>query len=218
MIYASPANLSTEIQTNTYEIKLTGTALVTPPPSQGANLNLYPGPNTYQKQFPTSGQTTSEAYPSISSISTSVPTSSSPDENLLSPTAENFLISPSLLPTVTETLSTQTPIIYTKMVASNPATVKLASGTPQFIELFAFWCPICRSMAPVVNVLEQKYSGRVRFIYLDIDNPANDVIKQTLGFKSPPQFFLIGGQGNVLNQWEGYVIEADLEAALFAMQ
>jgi thiol-disulfide isomerase/thioredoxin len=216
VIYAPTTNPSTEVPIITDAIKLTGTAFVTSTPSPDGSL--YPEPNTDQIQNPTSSQTTPEAYPPISPVSTSAPTLSSPDENLLTPSGENPLVSPSISPMITENGYTQTPIINTELVASDPATVKLASGEPQFIELFAFWCPICRSMAPIMHLLEQKFSGKVRFIFLDIDNPANDAFKRTLGFKSPPQFFLIDGQGNTLNQWNGYVSEEELEVALSTLK
>jgi hypothetical protein len=68
-------------------------------------------------------------------------------------------------------------------------------------------------MAPIVHGLEAEYFDKVNFVYLDIDDPANENIKQQLGFRYQPQFFLIDGQGNILQQWVGAVPEADFRSS-----
>ncbi len=60
-------------------------------------------------------------------------------------------------------------------------------------------------MAPIVHGLEAEYHGQVKFAYLDIDNPANQDFMRQLGFRYQPQFFLIDGAGNILQQWAGIV-------------
>ena len=69
-------------------------------------------------------------------------------------------------------------------------------------------------MAPIVHGLEVEYYGQVNFAYLDIDDPANESFKQQLGFRYQPQFFLIDGQGNIIQQWVGSVSAADLRSSL----
>jgi len=69
-------------------------------------------------------------------------------------------------------------------------------------------------MAPLVQGLEREYSGQVNFVYLDIDDPANDAFKQQLRFRSEPHFFLLDARGRVLNQWVGYVSVSELRRAL----
>ena len=196
--------------------KITQTTFVSFTPT--LSNKVYPGPETTQIQNPTSAPTLPEAYPPVSPKSTPIPTLPVLNENLLSPTVESSAAITPLAPSATENQLTKTPIIITELVATDPSTVNLVSGQPLFIELFAFWCPICRSMAPIVHRLEIKYSAKIRFVYLDIDNSANDAVKLTLGYKSPPQLFLLDGQGNILNQWNGYVSEEELEAALTALR
>jgi thiol-disulfide isomerase/thioredoxin len=89
--------------------------------------------------------------------------------------------------------------------ASDPRTVKLASGKPQLIEFFAFWSGPSQAMAPIVHPLEQSYSDRMNFLFLDIDDPANKAFKTKLGFRFEPHFFLLDSQGNIMKQWVGYV-------------
>lgn len=113
--------------------------------------------------------------------------------------------------------ATSTAIVRTGLRATDPKLVQLASGKYQFIEFFAFWCPTCKSMAPVINGLEWKYQDRISFIYLDIDDPANKSFKNTLGYKYQPHFFLVDGQGKIINQWLGYVSVENFEAVLIPL-
>ena len=68
-------------------------------------------------------------------------------------------------------------------------------------------------MAPIVHGLEVEYFGKINFVYLDVDDPANaDFLKQ-LGYRYQPHFMLIDGHGSVLQQWLGIVAEGDFRAA-----
>ena len=71
-------------------------------------------------------------------------------------------------------------------------------------------------MAPVVHGLEARYSDRIDFVYLDIDDPRTAPFKSQLGYLVQPHFFMLDGQGEILQQWVGMVSEPDLEAALLA--
>jgi hypothetical protein len=69
-------------------------------------------------------------------------------------------------------------------------------------------------MAPIVHGLEAQYQDRMRFIYLDIDDSANQTYKKELGFRYQPHIFLLDAEGNVLSQWVGPVSKDDLETAI----
>ena len=69
-------------------------------------------------------------------------------------------------------------------------------------------------MAPVVHGLEAKYWQQANFVYLDVDDPRTSSFKQQLGYRLQPHFYLLDGQGNILQQWIGVVDGAVLEAAL----
>jgi hypothetical protein len=71
-------------------------------------------------------------------------------------------------------------------------------------------------VAPIVHGLEAKYTNQINFVYLDIDDPANEPFKQALGYRYQPHFFLLDEQGNVLGQWLGPVTGQELEAAFTA--
>jgi len=100
--------------------------------------------------------------------------------------------------------------------ASDPQTVVLASGRMQLVEFFAYWCAVCKAMAPTVHGLENAYAGQMDFIYLDRDDPATLALQEQLGYIYQPHFFLIDGNGVVLAQWRGYVDGQELQSALVA--
>ena len=68
-------------------------------------------------------------------------------------------------------------------------------------------------MAPIVHGLEAEYADRMNFVFLDVDDKANSDILSFLGFVSQPQFFLVDGQGNILQQWVGPVSTEDFKSA-----
>ncbi len=71
-------------------------------------------------------------------------------------------------------------------------------------------------MAPVVHGLEDEYFTRMKFSYLDIDDPRNDPFKSALGFRYQPHFLLLDGNGNILEQWVGSVSAENFRAAFEA--
>ena len=65
----------------------------------------------------------------------------------------------------------------------------------------------------MVHGLEARYADRIQFAYLDIDDPRTADLKAALGYRVQPHFFLLDGDGNVLNQWLGFVTEEDFVSA-----
>jgi hypothetical protein len=72
-------------------------------------------------------------------------------------------------------------------------------------------------MAPIVHGLELEYYGQINFVYLDVDDPRNDQFKRALSYRVQPHFFLLDGDGNILNQWLGRVSSEDLKEAFDAV-
>jgi hypothetical protein len=68
-------------------------------------------------------------------------------------------------------------------------------------------------MGPIVHGLENDYYGEIKFVYLDVDDPENDQLKRTLGYRVQPHFFLLDPDGNVIQQWFGRVSRDDFALA-----
>lgn len=66
-------------------------------------------------------------------------------------------------------------------------------------------------MAPMVHGLEAKYFGRIRFSYLDADDPRTRDFQRALGFYYQPEIYLLDVDGTVLQKWVGYTTEEELE-------
>lgn len=64
--------------------------------------------------------------------------------------------------------------------------------------------------------LEAEYSGKVKFVYLDVDDARNDDFKRVLNFRYQPHLFLLDADGNILQQWVGAITADDLRPALDA--
>lgn len=67
-------------------------------------------------------------------------------------------------------------------------------------------------MAPMVHGLEAKYSGRIRFVYLDADDARTRDFQRALGFRYQPEFYLLDANGRVLRKWIGLVSDGQFEA------
>ena len=67
-------------------------------------------------------------------------------------------------------------------------------------------------MAPVVHGLEAKYYGKIRFSYLDADDPNTQEFQRALGFAYQPEVYLLDGDGNLLKKWVGFTPQEEFEA------
>jgi thioredoxin-like negative regulator of GroEL len=68
-------------------------------------------------------------------------------------------------------------------------------------------------MAPMVHGLEAEYFGRIKFAFLDADDPNTDTFQRSLGFAYQPELYLLDANGKVLKKFIGYVSETDLRNA-----
>ncbi len=157
--------------------------------SQAANLT----PSLTASSVPASGGTSTPTAIATVPVEPTV----TPQPTFTSPPTETE--QPTLTPTPTAIS------LRTDLEATDPKTVKLASGKVQLVEFFAFWCGTCRAMAPILNELEAEYASQVNFIYLDIDDPATADFKSELHFRLQPHFFLLDRDGKVLKQWQDFV-------------
>ena len=67
-------------------------------------------------------------------------------------------------------------------------------------------------MAPMVHGLEANYFRKIKFAYLDADDPQTADFQHALGFHYQPEVYLLDANGNVLQKWVGYTSEEELES------
>ena len=178
----------------------TTTVFVNPYP--GATVGLPTSPSS--SLLPTFTPTTANPYPYPTSAQpTKVPQSTQTQQQTVTPTITSTLV-PTPIPTTEDV----------DFHLTDPQTVNLSCGKLQLVEFFAYWCGTCRSMAPLLNELESKYSTQMNFVFLDIDDPETEIFKEKLGYKWQPHFFLISESGEILKQWVGYVPIQEIETAI----
>ena len=60
-------------------------------------------------------------------------------------------------------------------------------------------------MRPIVHGLEDKYSAKIDFVYLDVDDSATTAAKRKLGYRVQPDYYLLDADGKVIQRWIGSV-------------
>jgi len=173
----------------------------------GSDQYPFPGQENANQPYPGPIETTADQNLSTPTVTQT----SSPKSTAQTTLTPNVSTSPS--PTNTRIPIELPDWIASGIEASDPATVELSSGSFQFIEFFAYWCGICLALAPEIHTLETHYGNRINFIYLDVDDPANDTFKQQLNYRQQPQFYLLDGEGKVIGEWRGTVSFDELVSA-----
>lgn len=98
----------------------------------------------------------------------------------------------------------------TSMMGSGPEMNISKASTPQFMELFAQWCPPCKQMKPILDDLEKTYKDKVKFMRVDIDkNP--DTAKKFKVDAIPVQLFF-DKDGKLLFKHVGFYSKAEIIA------
>lgn len=64
-------------------------------------------------------------------------------------------------------------------------------------------------MAPMVHGLEAEYFGKVKFTYLDADDPNTDIFQKQLGFYYQPEFYFLDANGNLIKKLIGFISEEE---------
>lgn len=98
----------------------------------------------------------------------------------------------------------------------DPEALVGATGNPQLVEFFTYWCPTCRALRPMVHGLEAEYWGQVDFVYIDREAEDNQTVTRRFGVRSQPILVLLDPEGNELERWFGYVSEEELRAGIDA--
>lgn len=78
----------------------------------------------------------------------------------------------------------QPPSIIQPVQAQSPT----AQDKPILVQIHADWCPACKTLAPIVTSLQQRYQGRANFVILDVTDrgktQASEAKARELGLSS----------------------------------
>lgn len=66
--------------------------------------------------------------------------------------------------------------------------VVLRSSQPVLVDFWAAWCPPCRTLAPIVEAVANRYAGHVRVAKLNVDD--NPFVAQRYHIQAIPTLIL----------------------------
>lgn len=87
------------------------------------------------------------------------------------------------------------------------------SSKPVVLDVYASWCGPCQQMMPIVEELEQEFSGKYKFAKLNVDE-ARDISIQ-YGVISVPTFLFLQN-GKVKGKEVGYMSKETLQEKIAA--
>ena len=84
----------------------------------------------------------------------------------------------------------------------------LESEQPTFVDFWASWCGPCRMIGPVFEELSGQYSGKVKFVKVNVDE--NPKTPANYGVRGIPTLIMFK-DGKIVEQVVGAVPKAQLE-------
>lgn len=102
--------------------------------------------------------------------------------------------------------------------AALPIDVALSNDRPTLIEFYADWCKVCQGMAKDTMSLQQKYSDRLNFVMLNVDNTKWLPELTKYRVDGIPRFIFLDPNNQVIGDAVGEIprsiMAANLEAAI----
>jgi thioredoxin 1 len=80
-----------------------------------------------------------------------------------------------------------------------------------FIDFFAEWCMPCLMMAPIVEEVSEKFSGKIKFAKVNVGE--NESLARKFNVNSIPNFVLLK-DGKVIENFVGAMEAEELESKL----
>ena len=66
---------------------------------------------------------------------------------------------------------------------------KYEGTKPAIIDFYAYWCPPCRQLSPLVEEIAQEYSGKI--VVYKVDTDKEKILAQSLGISGLPTLLFI---------------------------
>jgi thioredoxin 1 len=101
--------------------------------------------------------------------------------------------------------------ISVEVTDKNFETEVIQSSTPVLVDFWAVWCGPCKMIAPAIEEMASKFSGRVKVAKMDVDS--NQATATQYGIRSIPTLLIFKG-GKVVDQVVGAVPKAEIEKRL----
>lgn len=95
----------------------------------------------------------------------------------------------------------------------NFETEVIKSDLPVLVDFWAPWCGPCQMMAPILEQLAQKLSGKLKVVKVDTDEAPNQTLAIDYNIRSIPNMKLFVA-GKVVKEFVGYRSGEQLEAEL----
>jgi thiol-disulfide isomerase/thioredoxin len=89
------------------------------------------------------------------------------------------------------------PAIELKDLDGRPIDPRTLAGRPVVVEMWATWCPPCRSTMAWLNTLQKQYGDRATIVAIAVDSKADDVRKIAAALK--PNYRIVMGTPEVVN-------------------
>lgn len=75
------------------------------------------------------------------------------------------------------------------------------NGLPSVIDFYATWCGPCQQISPLFHQLEEKYSGKVNFVSVDVDADSETAMKYAV--EAMPTFVFLDADGKEVDRLVG---------------
>jgi len=90
----------------------------------------------------------------------------------------------------------------------------LINGRPTVVEFYADWCEVCKTMAPTIIQLEDKYQSNLDIVMLNIENPLWEGFVDKYQVNGIPQFDFFNASGDHKGMTVGFKEAKELEFIL----
>ncbi|OGH99760.1 MAG: hypothetical protein A2104_07980 [Candidatus Melainabacteria bacterium GWF2_32_7] len=67
---------------------------------------------------------------------------------------------------------------------------------PVVINFYVDWCHFCKGFAPVLDTLRQQYDSKYSFVFVNCDDPKNELLKKNFNISGYPTLFLFDKKKN----------------------